>query len=147
MAQETMLNHLRGLIQEIHHLNELLEQDKSYFSGNQLDQIEENLLRKITANQRINERLQALAQMPIESASSENLFSNLTDYAEQQEHPELIALLQELGNEMAACQDNMSVNGQVIDNHLAYIRDLLNALTQTNAPSSTVYDQAGRLEK
>ncbi|WP_133128879.1 flagellar export chaperone FlgN [Legionella nagasakiensis] len=147
MTHETLLSILNEFIHNIRKMSDLLRKDQEYFTQNRLDLLEENAIHKIATTQRLNELMHALDRIPDLSADKGDVFGRITDFAKRHKKQEITAALSTLQQEFSQCNELMTVNHNIINNNLSYLKDILASLTQHKIHADPVYDRSGQLAK
>jgi hypothetical protein len=132
-------------------LNALLEDDACYFKRNDVSGIEENNVKKNEINSLLEKVVAELLALPPLAVCHGTINERLFQYVATMSETNKVAfeeLLSTMAFEIAHYRKLISINKQVINFNLSYIKDLLLAIVhnKTNDDSEITYDRLGALE-
>lgn len=130
-------------------LNQCMLDDQNYFIANDFASMEQSDLKKADIQAQLNQFFQQLFNQAAITASSGDLFTKLSTYADTLDGPrqsKLGTLIQTLKEEYTSALRLIQMNRQVVHSNLDYIKDVISQLTQTPKKANcTTYDQTGAL--
>lgn len=140
---------VEACVVETQALNQCLKNDQHYLKMNDLISMEQSDANKESIHQRLSGHFQQLVQHAVLNLSYGDLFVKLSYYAggrETAQQNQLLTLIQQLREAYMTSAGLLQVNKQVVNANLAYVKDVISQLTQSDTRiSKNTYSQAGVL--